>query len=522
MTASNTALAVAEQQHRILPDRLRAHIDPQFERYTHVRLICLQIVMAIMDPDVRVVIIETQRQIGKTWSAQAVIVWLLEWFPTIQIGVVSYSQSVSMRTGRVVRNMFEANPDKLATRLSPDSRAKHRFNTVEGGGLVCTSVGGSVTSTTMNVVFFDDVHKDWREAQSLAARLKVWLTWEVDVQGAMSDHTYVDSEGNETLIPQTVVTFGTRYHVEDFLHQIGEYYEPEQVRRITIPALADPNVVDPDPLGREPGEPACPERFSQAEMEERRERIDPIIWSTQYQCTAVGVTGGTIDGDFWVWADTAPPMPEREITLSSWDLTFKNTGTSWCVGQLWCATPHKKYPGMFDYWLLDQVRRKLEYIDQRKMMREQCRVWEQKQLCKLHLVEDKANGTAMLSDLRSPWIEPDTGKRWAPMSNLVEVTPAESKLVRARIALPSIKDGRVHIPAWWEAQTARWVGDSGDDEAHSFPQSLVTEGRNVGQGGGTDDEIDTATQAITWFDENIAGGGGGAPKSVDTDGWSTR
>lgn len=520
-TAEQKAHAVAEQQHRLTPDRLRAHIDPNFIRYPHVRLICEQVQLAVLDPKIRVVIVKTQRQIGKSWAAKAILLWFLEWYPGIQMGVVSYSSDVATRIGRDVRNLIDNNRHKLATRLAPDSQRKDLFHTEEGGGLVCAGVGGSITSTTMNIALFDDVHKSWIEAQSPAARQKVWTTFEVDVQGAMSDYVYTDADGARRRVPQTAIAIGTGYHVEDFLVQIAEYYEPDEVFTIHIPALADPNVVDPDPLGRKPGEPACPERFSREEMEARRDRLDPVIWSTQYQGVPVGVTGGTIDGDLWQWADRAPLIDEREITVSSWDLTFGATGKSWCVGQLWCAVASRKHPGLYDYHLLDQVRRQLEFDDQVTMMHWMCKTWGDKQRCKLHLLEMKANGAAMLSVLRKPHVD-SRGKRWPPMSNIVEINPVDSKLVRAEIAKPGVK--RSFLPSWWEPSGPRWPKDTGDDPQHMFPHTLIVEGRHVGQGGKTDDEIDVATQAITWFDENIVGRSGGRLEAVDASGgdWMRR
>jgi predicted phage terminase large subunit-like protein len=88
--------------------------------------------------------------------------------------------------------------------------------------------------------------------------------------------------------------------------------------------------------------------------------------------------------------------------------------------------------------------------------------------CSTILVEDKANGTAIIDTLRSK------------VPGIIAVTPHESKEARASAVTPFVEAGNVWLP---EVKLAPWVADL-IDEAASFPN------------GAHDDQVDAMTQAL--------------------------
>src|SRR5260370_35490988 len=85
------------------------------------------------------------------------------------------------------------------------------------------------------------------------------------------------------------------------------------------------------------------------------------------------------------------------------------------------------------------------------------------------LVEDKANGPAVIQELRHD------------ISGLIEVNPEGGKIARANAMAPQAESGNIHLP---HPAIAPWA-DAFIDEAAAFPK-----GRNV-------DQENAMTQALT-------------------------
>lgn len=481
--------------------------DGEIRAYPHVQKVANDAAQAALDPSVFAHLIYLQNQVGKSTTVSGVASWLLELFPNVPLLIGAHTQELSRKMSREIRNRIQ-HSGKLRTQLAADSKAAHRWHTEAGGSVVAVGVGGGV-GWPATIAILDDLLKNWNEAQNKTTRDKVW-NWVIsDVFGRLRKRRVRFADGSTAWLHPTIIMPSTRYHEDDPPGRMMELLAPDEIRVTHLPALADPAIVDPDPLGRAPGEPLCPDFFSKEEMEQRRERVDPIIWATMYQGTPKNLTGGTIPRKDWVWAEQAPSPEDRLVTFTSWDLTFDDDGLSWVVGQLWCATQSIRADEHWELWLLDQVRRKADWVAQRKMMREFAAANPD---ASFHLIERAANGHAMLKELQQVWIEvPEVHeqrseadlhgrnyKRWEPMTGLVPVEPAgKSKFQRALRVRPYVTDGRVRLPSWWEPRSARWRGDDGDDPQHAFPQTLINECAEV-PNAATDDEMDAATQAIWW------------------------
>jgi len=147
------------------------------------------------------------------------------------------------------------------------------------------------------------------------------------------------------------------------------------------------------------------------------------------------------------------------ILLASWDMAFKDLKTSdYVVGQVWELDGPNAY-------LVDQIRDKLDFTATCMAVRGLREKWPQ---IGAVLVEDKANGTAVLNAL----------KREVP--GLIAVTPHESKVARASAVTPFIDAGNVFLP---DPGGAPWVEEF-IEECVTFPN------------GPHDDQVDTMTQAL--------------------------
>lgn len=481
--------------------------DGDIRAYPHVRKVGNDAAEAALDPRIVAHLIYLQNQVGKSTTVSGVATWLLEHFPNLPILIGSHSQELARKMSREVRNNFLS--EKLTTTVTADSKAAHRWHTDAGGSIVAVGVGGGV-GWPATVAILDDLLKNWNEAQNPTTRERTWAWVMADVFGRLRRRKIRMADGTTSWISPTIIMPATRYHEDDPSGRMIQLLDEDQIKITHIPALADPTVVDPDPLGREPGEPVCVDFFTRDEMERRREIVDPIIWATMYQGTPKNLEGGTIPRKDWVWAEAAPRPEDRIVTFTSWDLTFGQSGSSWVVGQLWCATQSNKAAEQWELTLLDQVRRKLDWIGQRKLIREYAAAHPE---ATFHLIEKAANGHAMLSELGSVWIEVpehqseeqrtqrdlygNNFRRWEPLLGVVPIVAQGSKLERALRIRPFVTDGRVRLPSWWQPKAARWIGDPGDDPAHAFPQTLINECAEV-PNAATDDELDACTQAVWW------------------------
>lgn len=219
----------------------------------------------------------------------------------------------------------------------------------------------------------------------------------------------------------------------------------------------------------EPGE-ILAERFA-ATLDADICDLGPIRAAAQLQQNPTPATGGVIEAAWFKEYDALPQHEPRDVTfLQSWDFGFKGT-----------EIEHSRVHGLLgaligeDVYLLDECGPKHWNYPQsrREFFNAQKGDWTK---AAIKLVENKANGTAILDDLADDVhgmkaVEPrgDKGERLARHSNMIEA-------------------GRVHVPKGW----AEWV-----HEIVAFPR------------GAYDDRVDTLTQlldqaAATWMREQRA------------------
>ncbi len=171
--------------------------------------------------------------------------------------------------------------------------------------------------------------------------------------------------------------------------------------------------------------------------------------------------------------------------VQSWDMAFSDTdGSDFVVGQVWGRFGADKY-------LLKQTRARMEFTDTVGAVRE-LTAWVEENYpahkTHLKLVEDKANGPAVISALRRQ------------VAGLIAVNPKGDKVARARAIAPDVEAGNVYLPGMANAegsgydplQTPGWVCGL-VDECAAFPNAAH------------DDQVDALSQALL----RLAGSGSG-------------
>jgi predicted phage terminase large subunit-like protein len=148
-----------------------------------------------------------------------------------------------------------------------------------------------------------------------------------------------------------------------------------------------------------------------------------------------------------------------DMVLQSWDCAFKDVKTSdFVVGQVWAKQGANKY-------LLDRVRDRMDCPKTISAIEQLSHKWPR---ATLKLIEDKANGTAVIQMLRHK------------IAGLVAVEPEGGKIARAYAVSPQVEAGNVYLP---HPSVAPWV-DTLIEACATFPN------------GAHDDQVDALTQAL--------------------------
>jgi predicted phage terminase large subunit-like protein len=417
---------------------------------------------------------KTQRQMfsmpPQEGKSQRISVWFVAWMlhrnPNLRIAVVSNGFDLAKDFGEAIREILRQNP-QLGLTLSPSRQAKHEFRLLGyRGGVVCVGIEGSLTGKPVDVLVIDDPYKDDKQADSKAWRQTVRRFW--------------TSVALLRLAPRApVVVVQTRWRQDDLSGWLRAEY-PDLWAVLNIPAEAidtaklpedDPDHGIPDPLGRVPGEfmVSARDRSPEDWVMKRRE-VGSRVWTAMYQGRPSPVEGTILKRDWWQRYDQ-PQWIERDdgsrvVTgfddlLMSWDMAFKDTeDADFVVGQVWGRRGA-------DAYLLEQVRGQWDFPTTCAKVTELAARWPQ---ALLKIVEDKANGTAVLASLR----------RILP--GLVPEEPQGSKEARAHAIAPLVEAGNVWLPAPTIPGCA-WVGGL-IEECAGFPNAT------------NDDQVDALTQAL--------------------------
>lgn len=440
----------------------------------------------------RRLIISMPPQEGKSQRvSRHFVTWLLQRDPSRRVAMIGYQDRISRRWGKQVRDDIQANSAALGIRVRSDSSAANEWQLVgHEGGLITSSVQGSLTGRPVDVMIIDDPHKDAKEAGSEVMQENVRDWWR------MVASTRMPAGGGIIVLVQT------RWHEADLAGFLlsDEDGGAADWHLINIPAQA---VHDPargaeckcgqklgsagfemacigyDILDRAPGEYMASARGrSVKDWEQRKRNAGTFGWTALYQGWPAPNEGSILLRSWWKYYDVPRWVEKADGThhaigagqvIISVDCAFKGTDGSDYVVLMVLARRGPKV------WILDMVRERMEFEETCTALAQLAAKWPQ---ATLKIVEDKANGPAVISVLRKT------------VGGIVPFSPEDSKEGRARAVSPFVQAGDVSLPS---PQLAPWVGGF-VHEATVFPN------------GAHDDMVDAFTQGMHRF---VLGGVGG-------------
>lgn len=363
-------------------------------------------------------------------------VWRLSLDPELRCIIAAYNQTLAERFSRKARGIAR----RAGIALSDERATAADWETTVGGGVRAVGVGTGVTGTGADLIIVDDPVKSREEAESRAYRERVY-NW-------YTDDLYTRLEPDAALI-----VIQTRWHEDDLSGRILASEDGPNWTVISLPAEAEDN----DPLGRDLGEPLCPERYDVAALADRRRVLGSYGYNALYQQRPSPPEGGMIRRA-WLNYYKTPPA-QFDTLIQSWDMAFKDAATSsYVVGQIWGVVGA-------NYYLIHQVRDHLNFpgtLAAVKTMSARYPV-----LAKL--VEDKANGPAVVQFLRNE------------IPGLIPVGPRGSKEARLSAVAALFEAGNIWLP-----ESEPWVEDY-ISELCAFPNAA------------NDDQVDATSQALDYL-----------------------
>lgn len=421
----------------------------------HIDAIC-EYLQAISEGQIRRLIINIPPRHSK--STLVSVAWpAWDWIknPDRKYLTSSYAMSLAIRDALKSRRLI-ASPwyqERWADRfrLQGDQNTKSRYENNKGGHRIAVSVGSAVTGEGGDILSMDDPHNAMA-AQSDVAR-QATIDW------------FREAWSTRQNDPKTaaMLVIMQRLHEKDLS---GVLLEQGGWEHLCLPAEADRPVVIHMPISgceiaRKPGDLLWPERFGRQEINELRRTLGAYGASGQLDQRPSPAEGGLLKRTYWRYWTSATLPPKFSLILTSWDLTFKSAeNTDYVVGQVWGAAGADRY-------LLDQVRGRWDFPETLERFQTLVARWP---TAAGHLVEDKANGPALISSLRRA------------IPGIVPVTPGGSKVERVHAVLPTIEAGNVYLPDP-SMPGFEWVSDM-IEEAAQFPA------------GAHDDQVDAMTQAL--------------------------
>ena len=438
-----------------------AYVEPQFHWSQFAETVCASVESFINDVfagKLPVLILQAPPQHGKsTLVSKLLPAYLMCRYPELNLLGTSYNYDYAKKISKDVKqyvhglrsqNVFPY--DKTINRegfyiLKHISNFSSPNSVTGGGGYYGAGSGGAITGRRVDIAIIDDPIKNSADALSETKSDSLWEWFQSTLLTRMS-------------LNSGIILMATCWGQLDLLSRVADAYKDSpKLTHLKFPALNYP-----EEAGYTPDLPEgalVPQLHSEKQLREIKALQSAFWYSAMYQQTPIPA-GGLIfraeDIQFYRFAELPKRFP---VIIHSWDLTFKEVKDSdFVVGQVWGKIDTKNY-------LLAQVRERMGFTKTCEAIK---MLWDMFPRGKV-LIEDKANGSAVIDSLRKI------------IPNITPITPTESKEARAHAITPVFESKNVYLPypdenLWVKDFVARHL---------MFPS------------GAHDDETDAMTQALT-------------------------
>ena len=438
---------------------------PEAKLYPHVKIIC-DAIQKIIDGQQQFLIIELGPQHGKSMAiTETLPSYYLMRYPDKKVMVTAYGENLYSQFADSNRDKFT----RLAPKLFGLTTSKNTANQFDvrnhKGEAFFTSMLGSATGHSADLLIIDDPIKNSEEAMSPTVKEKIWKEW---------TNTFSTRLQNNS----SVIVIATRWTTDDLSGRLLQQkaYDWQEIK---LPAIATgiPKG-QTDIIGRHNGEALCPELHTLDALLAQKKNLGTHAFNALYQQSPT-VEGGNIFKRSWVRyyvpdreTMIALGLTEKDVTIrprlnhmsetvQAWDATFKSgANDDYVAGQTWARYKTDMY--LLPNW----CHKRLSFTETLDAIRAMSKLYPQ---ATVKLVEDKANGPAIIDTLQQE------------ISGIIPVSPGnDSKEARASSVTPYWEAGQIYIPhPLWKPEVDDWI-----EEILNFPNATH------------DDNVDSMTYAV--------------------------
>ena len=242
----------------------------------HLKMIC-ELLESVERGELKKLILTLPPRHGKSMSVtESFPSWYLGRHPDRRVIEASYGADLAKQFGRANRSKLEEfGMEIFGVTVDPKNSSVTDWGILgRSGGMLSVGIGGGITGKGADIFIVDDPVKNWKEAFSETTRESIWNEWTASIL------TRIHADG-------AIIIIATRWHEDDLVGRILEQDKTEgewTVLNIPCEAEEPKEGEEPDPLGREPGEPLWPEQGYDAEWLAKKKRdVGAKAWESLYQ-----------------------------------------------------------------------------------------------------------------------------------------------------------------------------------------------------------------------------------------------
>ncbi|UIP92509.1 phage terminase large subunit [Wolbachia endosymbiont of Anopheles demeilloni] len=436
----------------------------EYNDYQYIKVIAERLEAASADEARRIIFNMPPRSMKSICVSVAWPAWILENQPTARIIVASYSRLLSEKHSLDTRCIMQSDwYRKLFPKveLCKDQNTKYKFQKVQRGCRIATSVGGTLTGEGGDFIIVDDPLSPAQAlSETFRKRAANWF-----------DQALVTRLNDRK--KRVIVLVMHRLHLEDLT---GHFLcKPRNIwHHVCLPIIAEDKEIiysvnnhipehEQEIYSRKEGQLLYSLTEGKEEIEMIKVELGSYGFDAQYQQNPLPLSSALIKRE---WLKRYKNFPDSLLHVTqSWDTAISTNNTSdFSVCTTWTKVDNT-------FYLLDVYRTKLEYPKLKEKVLSLAARWKPHAI----LIEAKASGQQLVQEL---------GKK----SDLpiIQIVPHDDKLTRFHRIVPIIESERVFL-----LNQAVWLSDF-EYEILMFPETRH------------DDQVDSTVQYLQWVRNNIA------------------
>lgn len=383
--------------------------------------------------------------------------WMWTWRPAWSSIFSSYDGTLStrdsVRARTVMTSWWYQETFKPAWRFTSDQNVKSYYRNNRSGERLATSVDGKNTGFRAHCITVDDpISADDRHNVERMEAVAGW--WDKVMSSRFRDprtgtRVIVHQRLNERDLTGHVLARGGYVHL-----CLPTEYDPKR-KSVTV-TKSGHEWTDPRSTA---GDLLFPQLYTPDVVVDAKSELGTWDFSAQHQQQPLPDSGGIFQREwFQFYRRHATPQKFDEV-LQSWDMTFKGKEDSdFVVGQVWGRLGKRCY-------LLHERRGRMGFAESKKAVKDVSRAYPK---ATAKLIEDKANGPAIIEELRSD------------LDGIIATSDPGGVLAQSWAVQPFVEGLNIYLPDsadWpevddWLTEVCGYPKATHDDRVASFSQAI--------------------------------------------------